>query len=143
MGDGRIGHAELAVSDGVLCPADEYPEFGLKAPAPKAVLVSLMLHVSDTDAALQKATEHGATVERETYEDYGTRNPTIDPFGHRWMFRGPARSGDDSGSDAHRVLTANFRRYFRPPCTFGAPRLAARAANVDAHWWQRINDSGC
>lgn len=91
MDDGRIGHAELAIADGVLYLADEYPELGLKAPAPRAVSVSLMLHVADTDDALQKTRERGATVEREVYESYGNRNATIiDPFGHRWMLTGPA-----------------------------------------------------
>jgi predicted enzyme related to lactoylglutathione lyase len=90
MDDGRIGHAEIAIANGVLYLADEHPELGLKAPAPNAVSVSLMLPVADTDAALQKAGEHGATVEREVYENYGTRNATIiDPFGHRWMLSGP------------------------------------------------------
>lgn len=90
MGDGRIGHAEIAIGDGVLYLADEHPEMGLKAPAPGAVSVSLMLHVADTDAALHRARERGATVEREIYEGYGTRNATIvDPFGHRWMLSGP------------------------------------------------------
>lgn len=90
MDDGRIGHAELAIGGGVLYLADEHPELGLKAPAPGSVSVSLMLHVDDTDAALQKTREHGATVEREVYENYGSRNATvIDPFGHRWMLSGP------------------------------------------------------
>ncbi|OBA61672.1 glyoxalase [Mycobacterium sp. 1100029.7] len=91
MDDRRIGHAELAIGDGVLYLADEYPELGLKAPTPKAVSVSLMLHVDDTDAALSQARERGATVERGIYESYGSRNATIiDPFGHRWMLSGPA-----------------------------------------------------
>jgi uncharacterized glyoxalase superfamily protein PhnB len=91
MDDGRIGHAEIAIAGGVLYLADEYPELGLKAPAPNAVSVSLMLHVADTDAALRQAREHGATIQREIYENYGTRNATIiDPFGHRWMLSGPA-----------------------------------------------------
>ncbi|MGH3970415.1 MAG: VOC family protein, partial [Mycobacterium sp.] len=91
MDDGRIGHAELTIGDGMLYLADEYPEHGLKAPAPGAVSVSLMLHVADTDAALRQATEHGATIEREPYENYGARNATIiDPFGHRWMLSGPS-----------------------------------------------------
>jgi uncharacterized glyoxalase superfamily protein PhnB len=90
MDDGRIGHAELAIAGGLLYLADEHPELGLKAPAPGSVSVSLMLHVDDTDAALQKTREHGATVEREVYENYGSRNATvIDPFGHRWMLSGP------------------------------------------------------
>lgn len=94
MDDGRIGHAELAIGGGVLYLADEYPELGLKAPAPHAVSVSLMLHVDDTDAALRKTREHGATVERDVYENYGSRNATIiDPFGHRWMLSGPTVDG--------------------------------------------------
>ncbi|HZU49988.1 MAG TPA: VOC family protein [Mycobacterium sp.] len=90
MEDGRIGHAELAIAGGVLYLADEYPELGLKAPERGGVSVSLMLQVADTDAALQRARERGATVEREVYENYGARNATIvDPFGHRWMLSGP------------------------------------------------------
>ena len=90
MDDGRIGHAELQIGDGVLYLADEYAELGLKAPAPHAVSVSLMLHVADTDATLQRARDRGAAVQREPYENYGARNATIiDPFGHRWMLSGP------------------------------------------------------
>ncbi|OMC46247.1 glyoxalase [Mycobacterium sp. IS-2888] len=94
MDDGRIGHAELAIAGGVLYLADEYPELGLKAPVPGSVSVSLMLRVDDTDAALQKAREHGAAVQREIYENYGSRSATIiDPFGHRWMLSGPTVAG--------------------------------------------------
>lgn len=90
MDDGRIGHAELAIGGGVLYLADEYPELGLKAPDPQATSVSLMLHVADTDATLERARERGAQVQREPYENYGARNATIiDPFGHRWMLSGP------------------------------------------------------
>ena len=90
MDDGRIGHAELRIGDGVLYLADEYPGLGLKAPAPQEVSVSLMLHVPDTDATLERARERGAHVQREPYENYGARNATIiDPFGHRWMLSGP------------------------------------------------------
>jgi predicted enzyme related to lactoylglutathione lyase len=90
MDDGRIGHAELAIGAGVLYLADEYPELGLKAPSPQATSVSLMLHVADTDATLERARDRGAQVQREPYENYGARNATIvDPFGHRWMLSGP------------------------------------------------------
>jgi len=93
MADGRIGHAELALAGGVLYLADENPELGLRAPGPQAISVSLMLHVHDTDAALGQARKHGAVVQREIYENYGSRNATIiDPFGHRWMLSGPVRS---------------------------------------------------
>ncbi|HET7664792.1 MAG TPA: VOC family protein, partial [Mycobacterium sp.] len=77
MDDSRIGHAELQIGDGVVYLADEYPELGLKAPAPQAVSVSLLLHVADTDATLERAREHGAQVQREPYENYGARNATI------------------------------------------------------------------
>jgi len=90
MDDGRIGHAELAIGDGVLYLADEYPELGLKAPSPQATSVSLMLPVPDTDAVLERARERGAQVQREPYENYGSRSATVvDPFGHRWMLTGP------------------------------------------------------
>ncbi|MFV8166411.1 VOC family protein [Mycobacterium sp. 134] len=91
MDDGRIGHAELQIGDGVLYLADEYPELGLKAPVSQINSVSLMLHVADTDATLERARALGAVVHRESYENYGARNATIiDPFGHRWMLSGPA-----------------------------------------------------
>ena len=90
MEDGRIGHAELQIGDGVLYLADEYPELGLKAPTPQATSVSLMLHVPDTDTLLERARDRGAQVKHEPYENYGSRNATIiDPFGHRWMLSGP------------------------------------------------------
>ena len=90
MGDGRIGHAELAISGGVLYLADEFPEIGLKAPSPQAVSVSLMLPVADTDVTLERARANGADVQREPYENYGSRTAAIvDPFGHRWMITGP------------------------------------------------------
>lgn len=90
MDDGRIGHAELTLAGGVFYLADEYPELGLRAPAPEAVSMSLVLPVADTDAALQRARRHGATVQREPYEAHGARSAAIvDPFGHRWMLSGP------------------------------------------------------
>jgi predicted enzyme related to lactoylglutathione lyase len=90
MDDGRIGHAELAIAGGVLYLADEYPEIGLKGPDPQVSSVSLMLHVPDADATLERARQRGAQVQREPYENYGARNATIvDPFGHRWMLSGP------------------------------------------------------
>lgn len=94
MDDGRIGHAELALGGGVLYLADEYPEIGLKAPAPQAVSVSLMLPVVDTDTVLERARAGGAEVQREPYENYGSRTAAIvDPFGHRWMLSGPVTGG--------------------------------------------------
>lgn len=90
MDDGRIGHAELELAGGVFYLADEFPEIGLRAPAPQQVSVSLMVAVADTDAALRRARERGAQVQREPYENHGSRSAAvIDPFGHRWMLTGP------------------------------------------------------
>ncbi|WP_431235243.1 VOC family protein [Mycolicibacterium psychrotolerans] len=92
MGDGRIGHAELAMSGGVLYLADEFGDLGLQAPARGVNSVSLMVEVADTDAALARARAQGAEVQREPYEGHGARTATIrDPFGHRWMLSGPVR----------------------------------------------------
>lgn len=92
MDDGRVGHAQIAIGPGVLYLADEAPELGLKAPGAQEVSVTLMLQVPDTDAALSKARQRGAAVQREIYENYGSRNATIiDPFGHRWMLSGPVQ----------------------------------------------------
>lgn len=92
MDDGRIGHAELAMTGGVLYLADEFPDLGLQAPGPVTNSVSLMVQVSDTDAALARARAHGAQVQREPYEGHGARTAAIrDPFGHRWLLSGPVR----------------------------------------------------
>ncbi len=57
MDDGRIGHAELPIADGVLYLADEYRRDRPESADPQATSVSLMLHVADTDAALDRARE--------------------------------------------------------------------------------------
>lgn len=93
MADGRIGHAELALGDGLLYLAEgDYQEIGVAAadPAATASSVSLVLRVSSVDEVLAAARAGGARVVREPYEGYGSRNATIfDPFGHRWMLMQP------------------------------------------------------
>ncbi|BBZ18483.1 glyoxalase [Mycolicibacterium gadium] len=90
MDDGRIGHAELTLGGGMFYLADEYPEIGMKAPAPQAVSVMLVIAVADTDIAVERARDRGATVRQETREAHGSRNAAIiDPFGHCWSLNGP------------------------------------------------------
>jgi len=92
MEDGRIGHAELAIGDGVLYLADAYPEIGVTAPRPGESAVSLMLPVEDADAIRARALAAGATSVREPFDGYGRRNAWIvDPFGHRWGLHSPLR----------------------------------------------------
>jgi predicted enzyme related to lactoylglutathione lyase len=90
MPDGRIGHAELALAGGKMYLADEFPDIGVVAPEPSKAAVSLVLLVTDVDARVAAATTHGAALQREISEAYGSRNATIvDPFGHRWMLQQP------------------------------------------------------
>lgn len=90
MPDGRIGHAELALSGGTLYLADAHPEIGVVAPRRGESTVSLMLSVADADAVRQRAMSAGATGDRPPYDAYGSRNAWIvDPFGHRWGLQSP------------------------------------------------------
>jgi uncharacterized glyoxalase superfamily protein PhnB len=91
MPDGRIGHAEIALGDSVVMLAEEFPEMGLRAPAPGAVSVSLRLEVADPDAVVARAVARGARLERPvTDSPYGRGGVVVDPAGHRWMIsRGP------------------------------------------------------
>jgi predicted enzyme related to lactoylglutathione lyase len=109
MADGRVGHAELSISDGVLYLADEHPEIGVVAPRPDAAAVSLMLPVGDADAVRARAIDAGAIGERPPYDGYGERMAWIvDPFGHRWGLHSPlptamrdSASGDPAPAYEH------------------------------------------
>ena len=85
--EGRIGHAELRIGCETLCVSDEYPDFGLTAPAePGKVAAGLFLMVDDADYWVKRAVEQGAVVQcalTDTF--YGHRCAgLVDPFGHRW-----------------------------------------------------------
>lgn len=92
MPDGRVGHAELDLAGARLYLSDEHPEIGVVAPDPAAgVAVTLHLDVTDTDAVTERARAASAVVEREPDDNpYGRIATVRDPFGHRWMFNGPA-----------------------------------------------------
>lgn len=85
--NGRIGHAELRIGDGVLMLSDEFPEYGARAP--KTIggsPVMLHLYVEDADAVVASAEAAGATVDEPVADQfYGDRGGKLtDPFGHRW-----------------------------------------------------------
>ena len=87
MPDGRVGHAEIILGDSVVMLADEFPEYGGKAPeALGGSPVSIHLYVEDVDAFFKRALAAGAR-ERKHVEDqfYGDRSGQLeDPFGHLW-----------------------------------------------------------
>ncbi|MGD0380809.1 MAG: VOC family protein [Acidimicrobiales bacterium] len=93
MADGRIGHAELDLGRGQLYLADEAPASGgsqesrVAAPRPGAdATVSFVIEMPDVDAAVGRAAEAGATVERAAADNPYGRNAVVrDPFGHRWI----------------------------------------------------------
>lgn len=85
MPDGRIGHAEMKIGQGVFMLADESPEHQ----SPQSLggtSVSLMVYVPDVDALFARATAAGAAVKQPLKNQfYGDRSATIaDPFGHIW-----------------------------------------------------------
>ncbi|MEO8802156.1 MAG: VOC family protein [Rudaea sp.] len=86
--DGRIGHVELELAEGiVLMVSDEFLQYGIKsARTIGATPVSIHLHVDNADSVIERALTCGATIEREPADQfYGERGGTfIDPFGHRW-----------------------------------------------------------
>jgi uncharacterized glyoxalase superfamily protein PhnB len=98
--DGRVGHCELDLDGNGLYLGDAYPEYGIAAPDP-AVGVGLHLEVTDADATVARAVEHGARV-LQPVEDrfYGSRSGTVrDPFGHQWQIDAP---GTVRASEAER-----------------------------------------
>lgn len=85
--NGKVGHAEIRIGEGMVMLADEHPERGFTAPKPgDPSPVSLMMYVQDVDAVVAKAEKEGATVERPVADQfYGDRTGgIIDPFGHHW-----------------------------------------------------------
>jgi PhnB protein len=87
MPDGRLGHTEIRLGDSMIMLADEFPEYGGKAPETLGGSpVSIHLYVEDVDAFFKKALAAGAR-ERKSVMDqfYGDRSGQLeDPFGHLW-----------------------------------------------------------
>lgn len=84
---GKVGHAELALGDGHVMLADEFPDMGHLSPQSRGgTSVSMLVYVADVDAAHATALAEGAT-ETQPLETkpWGDRAAGIeDPFGHRW-----------------------------------------------------------
>jgi len=87
MPDGRLGHAEMRVGDSIIMMADEFPEYGGKAPQTLGGSpVSIYLYVEDVDAFFKKALAAGAKERKPVMDQfYGDRSGQLeDAFGHLW-----------------------------------------------------------
>lgn len=84
--DGRIGHAEMTISDATFYLADEFPEMDLYQPAAERKSpVAIVIAVGDADAVYEHALAAGATGERPPANQHGHRSGWFsDPWGHRW-----------------------------------------------------------
>lgn len=85
--DGKVGHAELEIGDGLVMLSDEYPDMGVRSPkALGGTSVTIHLYVEDADDVYAKALAAGAKALRPVETQfYGDRSGQFeDPFGHRW-----------------------------------------------------------
>lgn len=88
MPDGRVGHAELVLDDGVIALASEFEGFGTSPLRLDGHASQLFCYVDDVDAHFARARAEGATITCEPADQfYGDRiYRTIDPEGHHWIF---------------------------------------------------------
>ena len=84
-----IMHAEVKIGDSMVEVADANPEY-------PATPMTLLLRVSDPDAAYERAVEAGATrFDPVTDHDYGSRGGTVkDASGNRWHIFTPTPGSD-------------------------------------------------
>jgi PhnB protein len=107
MPDGKIGHAEMKIGDGVFMLADETPEQGYTSPHTLGgTSVSMMFYVPDVDAVFSRAIAAGAVVRQPVKDQfYGDRSGTLaDPFGHTWTIA--THTEDVSAEEMQRRMAA-------------------------------------
>jgi PhnB protein len=85
--DGRVGHAEIRIGDSIVMLADEFPEYGGKAPETLGGSpVNIHLYVEDVDTFFKRAVAAGAREVKPVMDQfYGDRSGQLqDPAGHLW-----------------------------------------------------------
>jgi PhnB protein len=105
--EGKIGHAEIKIGDGVVMLADESPAMGHKSPQTLGgTAVSLMFYVANVDTQFAKAVAAGAAVVNPLKDQfYGDRSATLaDPFGHVWTLA--THTEDVSAEEMQRRMAA-------------------------------------
>ncbi len=84
---GIVMHAEVRLGDSIVMLGEESPEMGATAPPTiGGSAVGLLLYVGDVDAACNRATSAGCTLEMPPTDMFwGDRYCKLrDPFGHKW-----------------------------------------------------------
>ena len=92
MGDGRVGHCELAVDGARWMMSDEFESAGVAPPdVRRGAAVSMHLTVADCDATAARVVQHGATLDRGPEDSPPAGRVAVfrDPFGHRWFLNQP------------------------------------------------------
>ena len=85
--DGRVGHAEVEIGDGMIMLSDPYPEMGVKSPKDLGgTPVTISVYVEDVDRVFGRAVQAGARALQDVENKfYGDRSGQFeDPFGHKW-----------------------------------------------------------
>jgi PhnB protein len=86
--DGKVGHAELEIGNGLVMVSDPFPQATSKPPKELGGTTSVFfMYVDDVDAAVQQAVDAGATLTSPVENMFwGDRSGRIsDPFGHQWQ----------------------------------------------------------
>jgi PhnB protein len=106
---GRIGHVELRFGGTIVMLSEEFPEFGIHAPAEGGLGASIHLHVDDADAVIESAVAAGAVVLRPARDQFhGERSGAVrDPFGHEWLIGSTIEEGV-TPEEMQRRYTAMF-----------------------------------
>jgi PhnB protein len=85
--DGKVGHAEIEIGDGVIMLSDPFEEMGVKSPKELGgTPVTISVYVDDVDSVFKRALQAGATAIQDVENKfYGDRSGQFeDPFGHKW-----------------------------------------------------------
>lgn len=84
--DGGVMHAELKIGDSIVMLSGEWPDMGMKAPAPNHISGGLHVYVTDVDTAFKRAVDAGCTpVMPPGNMFWGDRYAKVlDPHGHQW-----------------------------------------------------------
>ncbi|HET6406795.1 MAG TPA: VOC family protein [Chthoniobacteraceae bacterium] len=86
---GKVMHAEIEVSGGLIMLCDEFPEWGMLSPQQLGGSpIVLHVYVPDVDATFKQAEAAGCTIVMPPKDQfYGDRSGRLtDPYGHIWSF---------------------------------------------------------